>query len=463
MRLAWHTALAPDRVQQMLDRPMVHDRFGHRLHLVFALLLCFLIPFQTTVVQLAVAPLLVFFVLRTPHIWRTWASLFVQPLFLAVLAVILWAAITLLWTPDVRHGVRELASYRWATAMWLLWPVMMHRPLLIGALVMGFLCGNLAQAGHAVGLHTGIEWLTYDRDPSRISGWWDPATGGSMLVGALGLHLPAAFMGRGKWRLAGLIGSGVTLVGIAATGTRGAWIAAAALLILIAAFTIARRVMAGRMQARGDTEPRPPAHSDAPGRRRLPPALVVAMVSLAAGIVAWVAAGDAIKQRLADGRAELSRIVQEGDYESFTGGRVLMAQWALEAAREHPMGVGIGGYRAWVVSELEKRGEGRLAPYIHNHAHNAFLHIAATQGVVGIALALLVIALALRGGFSELRSAAAAGGDHLGTYSAGPGFALLGLLLVSAFDTVHLGGHTAPLLGVLLAMCVISRPKWNRP
>jgi O-antigen ligase len=89
---------------------------------------------------------------------------------------------------------------------------------------------------------------------------------------------------------------------------------------------------------------------------------------------------------------------------------------------------------------------------IHAHAHNSLLHIGATTGTIGVLLALGILLMTLRGGFSEL------GPQGLSGYAAGPAFALIGLLLVSAFDPVHLNAQTAALVATLMAMSLVSRP-----
>jgi O-antigen ligase len=445
MRLAWHPFLQPDLVQSDLTRPMARDRFGHRLHLAFAVLFCVMLPGPISLVQIAALPLIVFFAIRTPNIWRTWGSFAVQPVVLALAAFAALQAVSLAWTPSTKSGLNELADRRWIWAMWVLWPVMMHRPLLIGAIAIGFLAGNIAQALHIVGLRTGIPWLVWARLPDRNSGWWDPVVGGSVLVAALGLHLPAAIMGRGRMRLLGLGGAAITLLAIVATGTRGAWIAAAALLALVILIAIGRQTLARRLEL-------------APHRRSaFAPALILAFVVIATGAAGWLTVGETVMRRIAEARTEVAR-AQEGDYQTYTGARLLMASWAVEAFRQHPIrGVGAGGYRVWTHQQLEARGEAHLTPRIHSHAHNAPLHIAATSGLIGLGLASLVMIFAVRGGLAQLGDPAR--GEGIGSYAAGPVCALIGLLFVGMFDVVHINSQTSALLAVLLGLCLISRPR----
>jgi len=88
----------------------------------------------------------------------------------------------------------------------------------------------------------------------------------------------------------------------------------------------------------------------------------------------------------------------------------------------------------------------------HAHAHNALLHIAATGGLVGVGLALLVFGSAVS---SAMRFVP---GDGPAGYRDGPAMALLGLGLVSAFDPIHLNAQTCALLAVLVVLRLPNRP-----
>lgn len=433
MPLPRHPYLDPDRVEHDLGGAARRDPFGHRLHLVFGVLWCFFVSWPTSAVEIAGIPLIVFFLLRTPNIWRTWGSFAVQPLSIAIACWAAWQAVTLAWSPAPRRGLEELAANRWVWAMWMLWPIMAHRTVLIGALAAGFLCGNLSQLLHAAGQHWAIPALVWPRLPDRNSGWWDPVVGGSLLVGALGLHLPAAIMGRGTLRWLATAGCLIELVAIGATGTRGAWLAAAGLIAITLIIALARI---------------------RPARRAIATTAAVAVLAAVSIGVVWIVAGDSIARRAEAAAAEVRRAINEGDYNSDTGARLFMARAALDAWRRNPIGgVGAGGFREALARAAQDAGMDPASVRLHSHAHNAALHIAATTGAIGLLLAGAVVALALRGAFSEL------GPGGLGTYAAGPAFALLGLLLVSLFDPVHLNAQTAAMLATLLAMSLVSRPQ----
>ncbi len=385
-----------------------------------------MVGFPTSFVEWAGAPLLAVALLRLFWTRRVYARFLAQPLSTLTAAFILWNLVSLLWSPDAPLGLRQAGLARWALTVIALWPVITARQSLILSLAAGLLCGSFSQALHAIGTHWGIEAIRWDRAPDRNSGWWKPVVGASMLVGALGLHLPAALRGAGLVRWVGLGGVSITALGIVATGSRGAWIAAA---LLIVAGTIS----AIRASARP---------------RRAIWALASAAVVLALVLgLAWPRIGPAVLRRFELARTEIRDAVEHGNYASDTGARIAMARWAALAYAAHPIvGVGAGGYQAWVRSQQADTPE---PTPVHAHAHNSALHIAATTGTIGLALALGALALALR-------NAAIWGRRGPTPYEAGPLFALIGLVLVSPFDPVHLNAQTSAFLATLLVLC----PSW---
>jgi hypothetical protein len=224
-----HPYLQPARIEHDLGGAAQHDPIGHRLHVYFGLLWCFSLGLPTSAVEIGSIPLIVYFLLRTPNIWRTWGSFAVQTLTILTAASILWQAMTLLWTPDLASGperaLRQSVGVGDVDAL-----ADSGAAALADCGPMCRISGRQSFSGRA------RTWpATWDRVAhlaavrDRNSGWWDPVVGGSLLVGALGLHLPAAVMGSGRWRWVGIAGATVTIVAIGATGTRGAWLAAGGL------------------------------------------------------------------------------------------------------------------------------------------------------------------------------------------------------------------------------------------
>jgi O-antigen ligase len=263
--------------------------------------------------------------------------------------------------------------------------------------------------------------------------------GAQHLVAALGLHLPVAIMGRGKWRVAGVAGSAATIVGLLATGARGPWLAAVALAVLVLVVAIIRIP---------------------DSRRRARFALGASAISIIAAALLWTFAGREIASRFEQARDEISRAVEHRDFQKADGSRVgddssrvAMVGWALEAIREHPvLGVGTGGYTRYV--QDTKQADGAVYEDFvrrwHGHCHNAILHEWATTGLVGLLIMLLFWGVAVRGAFSSLTWAS------LGTYAAGPAFALVGYLMLAPFEAIQANGTTGKLLFALMAIC----PAW---
>ncbi len=422
----------PRQRDDAFARQHQRDLIGVRLHWLF--LTGGLIAFTTTTsaTEIALAPALAYTLIRLNNTWRCYRSCLLQPALILSVALVAWSALSLLWTPNVAHGLDELAMAR-VLAIWLiLWPLIEYRRWFIGALCVGFLIGNAIQFLHALGVALDIPAIRWDRHLGRNSGWWDPVVAGTLLTGALGLHLPAALMGSGKWRLMGAGGCVITGVGIIATGSRGAWIAAAGL-VVIALCVAGVHAIRHRWSS----------------PKTLSAGLLVIVLTLALG---WLVAGSTVQSRFNEARDELTRAV-EGDYDSFTGARLLMGRWGIDAIKRKPItGVGVGGYASAVRAQLEREGSDPDSISVHDHAHNTLIQIGATTGAVGLVLALGVFGVSLASGFVR------APGERFGSYDAGPAFALIGLFLAGGFDVVHLNSQTGALLGLLIVLCASARP-----
>src|SRR5699024_7654719 len=158
---------------------------------------------------------------------------------------------------------------------------------------------------------------------------------------------------------------------IFATGTRGAWIAAAG----VVGLALVLKAWNSR-SAKGAT---PTGEEEVSGN--FPPrgsrALVggIALVVVIGGAAALT---PAVRGRFGRGWKEVESALRSGDYMSDTGKRLLMWRGAVEAVAARPLrGVGAGGYHRWAADHLRARGFERAEEAVHAHAHSAFLHIAA--------------------------------------------------------------------------------------
>jgi O-antigen ligase len=428
---AWRPG--PAALAATFDHQRRIDPFGHRVHAWLGALACACVAGPTTAVELGALPVVAAFLIRFHRHWRTLPLYFLQPLMLVALAWIALSIASRLWTMGPHNAwLDQFGTARFLILAAALWPVADRRTLLLAGLALGFALGQASQACHALGLWTGTDWLTWNRLPGRNSGWWDPVVGGTVLTAALGIHLPAALWGRGRWRALGAAGTILTLAGVLATGTRGAWLACAALvgLGLLAAIVRVR-----------------------PLKKLAQRLAILALLATLIGAALWATLGDQLRARYDAGHAEVTAALQEQNFDTDTGARLLMAWWALEALADRPLtGAGVGGYEQWTRRHTAAQGIEPTARRHHAHAHNALLHAGATLGVPGLALALAFVALALHGALSRNP------GDGPPGYADAPAFALAGLVLVSPFDAVHINSQTAALLCLLTVFAVRRRP-----
>jgi len=438
------------------------DPFGHRLHALLGALWCCLACGPVSVVELGIIPVFLAFAIRWPrHVAVDARGLF-QPGVLVAWAWIIWLGVTVSWSTGRTLGIEEVMACRFATSMVFLLPVLDRRRWLIGGLIAGLFLANGAQIVHAIGVYADIPSLQFPRMPHRNSGWWQPVVGGTILTAGLGLHLPAMLTGRGWSRLLGIIGVIASWAAVLATGSRGAWLASGGLTVI----------------ALGWGASRAPWRKFALGHL---PVLLAAM--LCVGLLGYRSLWPTIQSRGEAGVEEVRLALNDHDYSTDTGARILMAQVAWDAFTSNPVrGIGAGGFRTWGAARL--RDAGRLADsrLLHNHAHDTFLQIAATTGGVGLVLFGGTVGLALWGGLGLRRRRKA---DHapshaveagpatpalmsalrtdvarrrLSGYDAGPGFALLGMLLVGTFDVIHINAQTSAVLWIVLTLCLRNRP-----
>jgi len=407
------------------------DPKAARVYLWAAMIAAAALLGPTTMTEWAGLPLLLCTIarLRTTLNAARWAM--VQPLYIALALFCIWQWTSLAWSPDVREGIKQAGATRWIWFYPLFFPVLRHRRMLIAAAMTGFLIGNATQLAHALGQALHIPALTWNRLPGRNSGWWDPVVGGTLLSGALGLHLASLFFCAGRGRVLGLLGTAITLLAIFATGTRGAWIASIGLIaITLILFTV---------------KPHSSQREQHPRAGRVALALLVAGLFIATSVLAL---GSGVRHRLEQASSDLTAAIKDKNFSTDTGARLMMAWWGVQALGEHPVaGVGAGGFRAWSAAKLRAQGIDPASRDLHAHAHNALLHAGATTGLIGLGLALAIACYGIRNAWREGTLHAQGWPSELG-----PMLALIGLFLVSAFDTIHVNSQTSALLFLLLAL-----------
>jgi hypothetical protein len=404
------------------------DEIGDRIHLALACLGFFLVSGPVTVTELAFAPLLVFFVVRVVNTGPVWIHGFGQPSVLAAVGLMVWGGVTLAWSADPMHGLDEIGRLRWLVLLGLVFPVIERRGVLVTAMALGLIAAGIAQ------LLSGVEpfrGLFPPRHPGRVTGWWDPVVAGSVQCGAVGLFMYPALRGVGRARLIGGVGLAVALAGVLASGTRGAWIAAAILLAVGVPLSL---------RGAGPTMKRA--------------ALGVGLAGVLLLSAVGLAQREGLMIRVDQARAELAAATA-GDLDSATGARVAVMGLALESGFQRPWGLGAGGFQTAVV---ERFGPDHAASGLA-HAHSAPLHLFGTLGWVGLCLGGLWAWAALRNAAAGAAEDPTGGADGL---LRGLPLGIAGLLLAGLFDAVHLNTQTCALLGAMAALAPAYRPRSGR-
>lgn len=424
----------PVRAQQAFEFQRNGDRFGLRVHLILGVICVLMLCGPTSAAEWAILPIGASTLIRAWFIWRIWRWSFCQPVMVLALAWLAFGLLSLLWSPDPEQGQRELARARWLILVFALWPLMEYRIWLIGAMLGGFFLAGLVQLDQAAGW-TLLDWArSQDRDPDRMSGFWSPVVGGSLLCGALGLHLAALVCGRGLWKWLGAGGAALAVFGIIATGSRGAWLAGAMLLVVVGAWAMLR----GGGRARGE---------------RWRTGGAIAALACIGLLVAWWLAGDAVERRLERGVDEVRAALVDRSHDSDTGARVLMWRTAGRVWLSHPIhGVGMGGYQTAAQDRLAEVDPDARPGLIHAHAHGSVPHVAATMGLIGLVLGGLMVGAALWSGWRAAGDAGRAGFAQ--AYRLAPMLGLAGLMLSGLTHTVQVGAQTAAHLVLFMVLCL---------
>lgn len=394
------------------ERMSRRDAVGDRLHLLFAGLGLFAVFGPTTVTEIAFAPLLVFFFVRVVNAGRVWVHGFGQPVPLCAYALAAWLGITLLWSPDRAAGLEEISQLRWLVLLALIYPAIRERSVLVHALAYGLIVATVAQLLSATPVLAGA---FPNRHPTRVSGWWDPVVAGSIQVGAVGLFLPAGVWGLGRARGVGVMGLALSLGGLVATGTRGAWIAGA-LLLLIAGPVALRRA----------------------SRRAAVAGVVAALLGV---VAAGVVFGPRLAVRVGQARQEFAAAA-DGDLSTPTGERMAVMRRAWETGLARPLR---GGGAGCVGADGDWPGSPDGGAPLR-HAHSMPLQLFATGGVPAVLLGGLLVAVALRNAWRARPT------DSRRALEAGLPWAVLGVVLAGLFDSVLVNAQTAAVLGAFAAL-----------
>ncbi len=378
---------------------------------------------------------------------------FTHPLAIATCALVAWQALSMLWTNDAWEGLEEFAPNRWLIAGVLLFPGVLYLRHAIVGLGVGFVMGVGVLVAGALGHRYDVPWLCVGT-PSfgRHFGWWNhPTQAGHMLAAGFALFLPMALAGAGpeparpglgavldhfprplNGRAFGVVAAGACAVGVALTGTRAAIASAIVIVLIVAGVGLARL------------------------RRARSRAIAIVALLVLVGAFALSPSGRHAIARFEQAARGVRAALASGDYSSDDGVRVRHLAWAWSAFLDAPItGHGSGSYRGYVLerasNERASSEPGRALALVrdrtHLHPHNTPMHLLATLGVVGLALWIIVVALALRAVWV---------GRALGPTGDGIALALVALLVLIPAESLHHSSRTGATMNSVLALCLLG-------
>lgn len=391
------------------------DPIGDRVQAGLVALYVFTLAMPgTSVNDIAWASLAGCALVRLPATWRCATVLLRDRLLWLFAAWFAWRAVSVLWSADHAAGLDELGAARVMLTPLMMWPVLDRAPLYVGAFLVGVFGHNAVQAAQA------LNWFGLEPDPFyRLSGFLHPIHLATLCMAAMCWHLSALLHGSGARRgaiLAWTTGLAAATAGLVFTGSRGPWIAAAIALPAGLVLISLRR----------------------PAARRAAVAMVVLGVTIAAASSPWT--GPFILFRVDQAVSNLQEARHHGEYNTDLGQRLMRWQGAVRLLAKRPLaGTGAGGYG---------RGMGLLkydeeVTVSSDHAHSLYLHDAATLGLPGLCLGLMVLGVSLKRAWSY---------PPRDRYADGALVVLVGWTIGALFDCYHLSGTMFGLFTVVVAL-----------
>ncbi|MCA9285807.1 MAG: O-antigen ligase family protein [Phycisphaerales bacterium] len=399
-------------------------QLGLHIHCALAALFVALIPVVPAPRDIAFAALTAFAVLRLPRTMPTYRALVRQPIVWFLLAWPAWQAVSLLWSPDVAEGIRELKAMRAVLVPFILWPVCGRGRYLVAAFLVGVVLLNGAQALSGAGLliteHTELH-------PGRFGGLLNPIQAGISCAIGLCWAIAAVLVTRGGKRAMASVALVSAAAGLFFSGSRGPWVGA------VAGIAVLLAVLAVRHPAL---------------RRRV---TTLAILAALAGIVAL--ATPRFQDRYAESVTESSDSWAHVDVTTSIGLRLWLWQAAWQEFRARPIaGTGAGGFVSAVKETQAYRADMLVLPekerIVIAHPHSVYLHMLAVHGIVGgvILAGLLILAL---------RQASRDREDPI--YAAGALAALVAWTVGAGFDCYNRSGQTTYELALLVTLTLAGR------
>ena len=423
---AWPPPSDRNSVSHVLGIIQRRDPIGHRVHTVLAALFLFTLPLVTAGSAITFGLLLIYALIRLPNTWRCYSSLLRVPVLWALAAWIAITAVSLTWSDNVSLGADELSAARVLLLPLLVWPVMSHLQVLLGAALLGVLAQNILQAGELIGI------VPHDPDDAenRIAGLLHPIHTGAWTAAAMCWLLAIVMYARDRWRWLALVLAIAAAAGAFLAGSRGPWLAAGAAVPLVILTALVRRHKASR------------------------PAIALAVSGVVGLAVAWPIVNETVEQRFNAAMTHYHDAVDQQTYDTSVGSRIAMWTWAWTMFADSPVGgVGAGAYhhtaREQPTYQAAIERDPNAEVWFKDHAHSTYLHTLATTGAVGgAALLAAIVFLLMQAGPMRISE----------PWSHGTLFVVIGWLIGAQFDCYHLNSHLFGLFALAVTASIAIRP-----
>lgn len=398
--------------------------FLYQVHTGTAMVFCAALPLAPAPSNIAWVCLLGAFVIRLPWLFKPCLPLLLQPLAWFLFLFVLWTGLSMDWSTDPDAGFRLWRTARLVVTPILLWPVLDRLPWLIVCFLIGVLTQNVLQIIDI----TGLASISPEDEAHRAGGLLHPTLTGAFCVTAMCWYAAAFLNATRVWMIAAAIGGLLAAFGLVISGSRGGWVAAFIALVLMWIISVYRFPQV---------------------RRRCVMSIILFVLLFA---VSWPLTGSMIRTGVGRASEEFQMMQEDQTYNTSTGLRVLMWEWASRAFIAHPViGIGIGSFKDYIAEQPEyleaAESDPNTARYmLRDHAHSDYLQVLATTGIIGLILFVAILLLILYQSWRDLN-------NHI--FAIGSFFAAIGWCISAQFDSlIYIGG----MMGLLMILASATTP-----
>lgn len=415
-------------IRDCVDHAALRDPYGDAVHAALGGAYLAAIGLSTALEGVLFALLVGYAILRLPSVRWAWAPLLAAP---AAWLLLAWCGLVLVggvWTPDREAWLDQLRDARVVLVLPALYPVRRHWRALLGAFLVGMALQSAIQVLQALDLAP----VPADKNAARPAGLHSHPVHVS-ICHAVAVCAALGWMVETRSRRTQALLAGATLLFLAGIGLAAG--RAAMLGLLLALPALAALLVLGGHLAR---------------RTIVVGAVVALLVAATAATVVLATGADGLRRQASDVSA-----AAVDDATTSTGQRALWWRASLRAFAQHPVfGAGPGSARAFIGDDADVRAAIARHPerppdfFVPAHPHSMYLQTLAETGLLGAAILVALLVVALRG---------ACRGALERPIRCGLAAALVVWVVAAGFDALHRSGRMAALGCALITLVALPR------